>query len=115
MLTIKDKAAALRRVYPNISRRNARFLYGDVSDLKRRGKKIIVLAVLWSSDGRVSMHSTVFSKERPMSVAEWGGWLQVHAPGIFTGSVLAYANRTFGSTWNIDRVFGWHFASRRRK
>lgn len=115
-MKIRDRIAALRRTYPNISRAHARYLYADSDALKKKGKKIVVWAVLWSDDGRVSFHRTEFGRQRRMSVPEWAGWLQVNAPQIFVESILAYANRTFGSTWNIERVFGWHFeATARRK
>ena len=113
-MKIKDRMEALKRTYPNISRRHARFLYGRPGDMSRRSKKITVWMVLWSEDGRVSLHKTGFEKKRPMSVAEWSGWLVVNAPDVFKDSVLAYVNRTFGSSWNIERVIGWHFTTRGR-
>lgn len=114
-MKIRDRIAALRRTYPNISRSHARYLYADREALKLKGKKIIVWAVLWSDDGRVSLHRTEFGRQHRMSVPEWAGWLQVNGPLIFVESILAYANRSFGSSWNLERVFGWHFESAKKR
>lgn len=108
-LTMKERIEGLQRLYPLMSPANARFMYAKPADLRRLGTTIVLWSVLWSDDGRVSMHQTKFEKGRPMSVPEWAGWLQVNAPHVLRSSVLASINRSFGSTWNIDRVFGWHF------
>lgn len=113
-MKIKDQIQAMRRTYPLISKAHARFLYSKASDLNRKGRSIMVHMVLWSDDGRVSFHRTNFTRTRAMSVIEWAGWLQANAPTVMVNSVLAYVNRTFGSTWNIDKVFGWHFSKRSR-
>lgn len=109
-MKLKDRIEALRRTYPKISRVHARYLHAQPADLKKKGKTITVWLVLWSDDGRVSMHRTQFARTRAMTVIEWAGWLQVNAPQIMVNSVLAYVNRAFGSAWNIERVFGWHFS-----
>ncbi len=114
-MKIKDRIESLRRSLPNISTAYGRYLYAQPSDLNKKARRIVLWTVIWSDDGRVSLHRTMFEKKRPMSVAEWGGWLQVNLPEIMVNSVLAYVNRSFGSTWNIDRVFGWHFAASARK
>lgn len=112
-MKIKDRIAGLRRTFPLIDPRLARFLHAKAADAKKKGKKIVLYTVLWSDDGRVSLHRTTFVKHQAMSAQEWAGWLQVNTPRIMANSVLAYVNRAFGSTWNIDRVFGWHFDSSR--
>lgn len=113
-MMIKEQVEALRRTYPRISISNARQLYAELPELKKRGKRIVLWTVLWAADGRVSLHRTQFEKKRPMSAPEWAGWLQVNLPEVMKNTTLAYLNRTFGSSWNIDRVFGWHFATGRR-
>lgn len=113
-MKIKDRIEALRRSYPRISAVHARYLHAKPEDVKKRGKTIVVWAVMWADDGRVSLHKTEFARMRSMTVIEWAGWLQVNMPQVMVNSVLAYANRSFGSTWNIDRVFGWHFAAKKK-
>jgi len=108
-MKMSDKIAMLRKARPLISIEYAKYLHAKPADLNKRGARIVVYLVLWSDDGRVSLHKTEFGKERPMHVAEWAGWLQVHSPRIFVDNVLPFVNRAFGSAWNIDRVFGWHF------
>lgn len=114
-MKIKEQAEALRRTYPNISAAYSRYMLAQPSDFKRRGKSIVLWAVFWSDDGRVSLHQTEFARDRSMTAIEWAGWLQVNMPAIMVNSVLAYMNRSFGSTWNVDRVFGWHFAGRKAR
>ena len=114
-MNITDRVRALQRTLPLIHRGYANYLHAAAADVNKKGKRIVLWSILWSDDGRVSFHRTDFVKKRPMSVPEWAGWLQVNAPHIMKNSVLAYSNRTFGSTWNIDRVFGWHFARRAAK
>jgi hypothetical protein len=113
-MKIKDRIAALRRTYPRISIVNARYLHATAADEKKKGKTIVVWIVMWSDDGRVSLHRTDFARNRAMTVIEWAGWLQVNMALIMVNSVLPYANRSFGATWNIDRMFGWHFAPRKK-
>ena len=113
-MKIRDRIESLRRTLPLISTAYGRYMHAKPADMNKRGRKIVLWVVIWSDDGRVSLHRTEFSKMRAMSAAEWGGWLQVNLPEIMINSVLAYVNRSFGSTWNIDRVFGWHFASAKR-
>lgn len=114
-MNITDRAKALQRTLPLIHRGYANYMHAKPADTGKKGKRIVLWAVLWSDDGRVSLHRTDFVRQKAMTVPEWAGWLQVNAPQIMKNSVLAYANRTFGSTWNIDRVFGWHFTTKARK
>lgn len=112
-MKVADKITALRRALPYIDFQNARFMYAKPEERAKRTKRIVIWCVLWSDDGRVSLHRTAFVRKRAMSVAEWAGWLHVNAPDVLKNSVLAYVNRSFGSSWNIERVFGWHLASSR--
>lgn len=112
-MQIRDRIDALRRVYPRINNTHARYLHKKPEDLQRRGKIITVYLLLWSDDGRVSIHRSIFKKTRTMSVIEWAGWLQVNGPLIFINSVLPYVNRTFSSSWNIETVIGWHFGRKK--
>lgn len=108
-MTVQQRIRGLQQSLPLIAPEHARFMHARASDLNKRGAKVLVWAVLWSDDARVSLHKTLFEKSRPMSVPEWALWLEVHAPHVFRNSVLASINRSYGSTWNIDRVFGWQF------
>lgn len=110
---IRDIIESMRRTHPLISKVHARYLYAKPADLSRKGRRIVVYLILWSDDGQVSWHKTTFDRKRPMSVVEWAGWVQVNAPTVFVNNVLPFINRSHASTWNIDRVFGWHFATRR--
>jgi len=112
-MKLRDRIASIRRTFPLIHPGFGRFLHAKPSDINRRSKQIVLVTVLWSADGRVSLHRTAFERKQSMSVAEWSGWLQVNSPKIMSNSVLAYVNRAFGSSWNIDRVFGWYIAPRR--
>jgi hypothetical protein len=114
-MKVRDTVDGLQRTYPNISVAYGRFMYVGLEDFKRRGKTTVLWVLFWSDDGRVSFRKTTFSRERAMSVPEWGGWLQVNAPGILVGNAIPYMNRNFGSTWNIDKVFGWHFSRRKAR
>lgn len=111
-MNITDRAKSLQRTHPHISAKHARYLYRAATDLDKRASMIKVWIVMWADDGRAALHHTTFSKKRPMSVSEWASWLQVHAPGVLVDNVMPYVNRTFGSSWNIDRIFGWHFTRR---
>lgn len=108
-MKIKDRIAALRRQYPKIGR--GRYLYARSSDLAKRGHKVKVYALMWSDDGQVSLHATVFEKGERWSVVQWADWLILNGPNVYANQVLAYVNRTTGSEWRIDRVFGWHFTA----
>lgn len=114
-MKIRDRIESLRRTFPNIHEPSARYLYNKPADMAKKGKTIVLITMLWSLDGRASMHRTLFNKKRAMTVPEWAGWLQANSREIMTNSVLAYVNRSFGSAWQIDRVFGWHFATGRRR
>ena len=111
-MNISDRAQALRRTYPLISTKAARYMHKTPDDIKRRGATIKVWLVMWSDDGRATLHHTSFNRLRPMSVTEWAGWLQAQAPDIFVDRVLPYVNRSYGSAWNIARVLGWHFSKK---
>lgn len=114
-MKISDKIAPLRRSFPHISVDNGKYLYKTAADLNKRGDRIVMYILLWSDDGRVSLHRTEFGKSKRMHVAEWSGWLQVNAPRILVDNVLPFVNRSFGSGWNIDRIFGWHFVAAQKK
>lgn len=109
---LRNRISGLRKTYPRIG--PSRYLYATRADLKKQGVGIVVLIVLWSDDGRVSLHRTRFTKKQAMNVREWSDWLHANVPDVLRNNVLAYVNRTFGSTWSIDRLFGWHFARGRR-
>jgi hypothetical protein len=113
-MKLKDTLGLLRKTRPRMSIDLAKYLYDKPSDLNKRGDRIVMYVLIWSDDGRVSMHHTEFGKSRRMSAAEWAGWIKVNAPRILVDNVLPYVNRSFGSGWNIDRVFGWHFTSPRK-
>lgn len=106
-LKLKDKAEALRRTYPNIDPATL-YMYDGKLRKSRRGTSVALHVIAWSEDRRVTLHQTVFRKNN-MNVTEWSAWLREHAPKILYNQVRAYMGRTFGSRWNIERVFGWHF------
>jgi len=105
-LKIRDRISALRRVYPSIDPAT-RYLYAGRLNRKASSARVAIYLVAWSTDGRVTLHRTEFQKT-PMTVAEWWRWLDAHAPNIVLNQVRSYMNRTFGSTWNIEQIFGWH-------
>lgn len=106
-MRIADRLLALQRTYPKIG--PAQFLHSRASDLKRRGRAVVLIMVVRSGDGRYSIHRTQFSRAKAMSVNQWADWLESNAPDILANQVLAYLNRSFGSIWMIDRIVGWHF------
>ncbi len=108
-LRIRDRVEALRRTYPKIDKRT-RYLYSGRLDKREASERAAIYIVAWSADGRVTLHRTEFQKPR-MRVAEWARWLSDHAPGIVNNQVRAFMNRTFGSTWYIEQIFGWHLVS----
>lgn len=110
-MNIGDTLAALRRAYPRIG--PARYLYAKPGDLRRAGKAIVVHALLVSSDGRASMHKTVF-ETRVRSVREWADWVEANLDDVLRGNVLAFVNRTFGAVWRVEQVIGWHFTQSKR-
>jgi hypothetical protein len=105
-LKIRDRIGALRRTYPQIDRRT-RLLYSGKINRRQRHDRVAVHIVAWSADGRVTLHRSEFHKPG-MTITEWAHWLGDHAPGIISNQIRAYMNRTFGSTWYIEQIFGWH-------
>lgn len=112
-MKLQDRIAALQRAYP---RRDGPmcFMHTDKGDLRKQGRQIVVYLLMWADDARVSLHKTEFTKTRDMSVREWADWLEASAEEVLNGNVVAYVNRTFGSTWTIERIVGWHFTGGRR-
>ena len=105
-LKLRDKMTALRRTYPKIDA-GTRYLYAGRLDRREAGDRAAIYIVAWSADGRVTLHRTEFHKPS-MRVSDWAKWLREHAAGIVSNQVRAYMNRTFGSTWYIEQIFGWH-------
>jgi hypothetical protein len=105
-LKLRDKMTALRRTFPKIDP-NTRYLYSGALNRRERGDRVAIHILAWSADGRVTLHRTEFHKA-DMRVSDWGQWLRSHASGIVNNQVRAYMNRTFGSTWYIESIFGWH-------
>lgn len=105
-LKIRDKMAALKRAFPKIDPRT-RYMYAGRFSPKERGERVAVYIIAWSADARVTLHRTEFQKA-DMRVSDWAAWLRTHAPNIANNQVRAYMNRTFGSTWYIESIFGWH-------
>lgn len=105
-LKLRDRMTALRRTYPKIDSAT-RFLYAGKLNKREAGDRVAIYILAWSADGRVTLHRTEFHK-RGMRVSEWASWLREHAEGIVSNQVRAYMNRTFGSTWYIESIFGWH-------
>lgn len=114
-LKLADRILALKRVYPLTDVAKSRFLYSRPADLLRRGDTISLWVLLWSDDGLVSIRQTKFVRAHAMTADEWADWLSVHAPKILRDNVLAFVNRSFGTTWNIERVVGWHFSKRDKR
>lgn len=105
-LKIRDKVSALRRTYPKIDP-PTRYLYSGRLDRRAASNRVAVYILAWSADGRVTFHRTEFQKARTR-VKEWAEWLGEHASNVVSNQVRAYMNRTFGSTWYIEQIFGWH-------
>lgn len=108
-LKLRDKMMALRRTYPKIDSAT-RYLYAGRLNKAERGDRVALHIVAWSADGRVTLHRTEFHKT-DMRVSGWSKWLRQHAEGIILNQVRAYMNRTFGSTWYIESIFGWHLVT----
>lgn len=106
-LKLRDRIMTLKRVYPNIDPKT-RFLYAGKLDRKAKSNAVMVHTIAWSDDGRVTLHPTIFRKPG-LSMMQWSAWLHEHAPRILVNQVRAYMGRTHGSTWHIEKVFGWHF------
>lgn len=106
-MKIGKRLEALRRSYPRIG--PALYLHATKDELRKRGNSIILYSILWSDEGRVSLHRTEFKKKYIMTVPQWADWLQANVPDVMRNSVLAYANRAGNDSWNIDRIVGWHF------
>lgn len=115
MSAIAESVARLRRAYPLTTPDVPRLIFARAGDLRRRARGVTVYLLLWAADGRVSLHASDINKTRGMSVSEWGDWLAVHVPTIAVGSVLPFANRAYGSTWNIERVAAWHLEAPRAR
>lgn len=105
-LKIRDRVSALRRTYPKIDPAT-RYLYAGRINRREASVRVAVYILAWSADGRVTFHRTEFQKPR-MRVSEWAEWLENHAANIVGNQVRTYMNRTFGSTWYIEQIFGWH-------
>lgn len=105
-LKLRDKMMALRRAYPKIDSAT-RYLYSGRLNKSERGDRVAIHILAWSADGRVTLHRTEFHKS-DMRVSDWARWLRDHAENIISNQVRAYMNRTFGSTWYIESIFGWH-------
>jgi hypothetical protein len=112
-MKLGERIRALQRMYPRIG--PARYLHATSADLRKSGKAIAVLSLLWSEDGRVSIHKTVFDKTRERTVQQWADWLHSSLDDVLRNNVIAYVNRTFGSLWTVDRVIGWHFVRTKRR
>lgn len=106
-MKIGERIEALQRTYPHIG--PARFIYSKRTDLSKRGKKVMVHVLMRSSDGRVSVHRTMFEKGAPMRVQEWVDWLTLNSVAVFQNQVIASVERTHGGVWHVERVIGWHF------
>jgi hypothetical protein len=106
-LKLKDRVAALRRVYPNIDAKT-RFLYRGKLKPRSVSNAVTVHILAWSNDGRVTLHQTVFRKPG-LTMMEWSDWLREHAPKVIGNQVRAYMGRTYGGQWTIERIFGWNF------
>lgn len=113
-LSLREEIELVRRVHPLIDRASARFLYRTEKDRNRRSKKAVLLLLIWSDDGRASLHHTIFTRKRAMGVSEWAGWMLTNSRGVAINSVIPYLNRAKGSTWNIERAFGWYMPGRGR-
>ena len=105
-LKLRDKMTALRRAFPKIDPAT-RYLYSGRLNKQQRGDRVALYILAWSADGRVTLHRTEFHKNGKR-VIDWANWLHNHAEGVINNQVRAYMNRTFGSTWYIESIFGWH-------
>lgn len=105
-LKLRDKMTALRRTFPKIDPAT-RYLYAGRLKNRERGDRVAMYIVAWSADGRVTLHRTEFHKS-DMRVVDWASWLHEHAENIVNNQVRAYMNRTFGSNWYVESIFGWH-------
>ena len=105
-LKIRERVAALRRTYPNIDT-NTRYLFRGRFNRKAKSNRVAIYILAWSADGRVTFHRTEFQKPE-QNVTSWAHWLGEHASNIVGNQVRTYMNRTFGSTWYIEQIFGWH-------
>lgn len=106
-MSIRERIEGLARIYPRLG--PARYLHATKGDLRRKGKRIVLLMLMHSQDGRWSVHSTDFTKIPAKTVRQWADWLEDYAPDILRNQVIAHVNRSFGSFWSIDRIIGWHF------
>jgi hypothetical protein len=106
-LKLKDVIGTLKRVYPKIDPKT-RFMYSGKLDRTAVSNAVAVYIIAWSDDGRATLHKTVFRKPG-LTMRQWDAWLHAHAPRVINEQVRAYMNRTQGSRWHIEKVFGWHF------
>lgn len=108
-LKLRDKMTALRRTFPKIDPAT-RYLYAGRLNKRETGDRVALYVIAWSADGRVTLHRTEFHKTG-MRLSDWSGWLRKHAENVVNNQVRAYMNRTFGSTWYIESIFGWHIVT----
>lgn len=106
-MKIKDRIEQLRRVYPLVG--PSRFLYAKPADLNKRSRRVQVYLLMKSADDRVSIHKTIFEKGQAMSVAQWADWLYINSISVFENQVIASIDRSYGSSWTVERIVGWHF------
>jgi hypothetical protein len=106
-LKLKDRALALQRLYPKIDRKT-RFLYDGKLNKRSTSNAVAVHVIASSEDGRVTLHQTIFRKPG-FTMTQWNAWLGEHAPRVIQNQVRAYMGRTYGSTWTIEKIFGWNF------
>lgn len=105
-LKLRDRMAALQRTYPKIDPAT-RLMYAGRLTRSARSDRVAIYIIAWSADGRVTLHRTDFHKAG-MRLSDWASWLREHAGHIVENQVRAFMNRTFGSTWYIESIFGWH-------
>lgn len=105
-LKLRDKMATLKRAYPKIDPAT-RMLYAGRLLKNERADRVAIYIIAWSADGRVTLHRTDFHKSGTR-VGEWAVWLREHAKHVVENQVRAFMNRTFGSMWYIESIFGWH-------
>lgn len=113
-MTVAQRLEFLRRALPNIDPSNARYMYAKPADMNRKGRAVVVYAVLWSSDARVSLHKTGFNHKPALSVPGWAAELAERAPMVFRDYVIPSINEQTGVSWGVDRILGWHFVKERK-
>ncbi len=106
-LKLADRISGLRRLFPKINPKT-RFLYDGKLNKRATSNAVAVHIIASSSDGRVTLHKTVFRKPG-LTVTQWSDWLHEHAPKVIQNQVRAYMGRTYGGKWTIESIFGWNF------